>query len=163
MNKELKQSIKASEYNKLFRSNLKSYKAAVWAMANIVHFGSQKFGRDMITQMTCWDESKVNYFNSIVKTVGKHIDILPEVVFEIASTNDKEKWLIKAKKEGLKVSQIRRLIRECQATFKQEKQLQGVSSVPRMLILLENELKRVPADQREAVKEKIRQLTGTNA
>lgn len=152
--------ITPAEWNTIFKSALTTYKAAVWHMMTILEFGSTKFGRDTIVSMTPFDESRVNYYNAVVRV--KHNNkqrLLPELVYEAIDSKNPANWLDKAIKDGLKPKQLRKLIRETEKTFKEEKQIKGkIATWPSMMVLLQNELKKLPQDQRQIAQDRMAQL-----
>lgn len=152
--------ININEFNKLLVNAIELYKEAMWNLATVIELGTRKFGRDNVTKMSRLEESRVNYLNSIIRVKGEKKHLLPELVYEITSSSNQKKWLKRAVDENLTPKELRKLIRNSQEKFhKEKKSSNGVVTWPRTLILLENELKKLPVEQKKIVHEKLARIS----
>jgi hypothetical protein len=128
-------------------------------MAELINLGSKKFGRDNVVKMTPFDEKKVNWFNNIARFRYKDSTQLPELNYEVIGAKHPVRLLKQAKQDGLKPSQIRKLVRETHSSFKKEKHVK-CAKWPKALIDAENELKRsdISRENQKAVANRLKPI-----
>lgn len=150
-----KQNLTPAEFNQLQKDAIQLYMDAVWNLADLFLIARTKFGRKNLLTMTSLPANKVDWLTSIAALPYRN-DCLPEVHYEVVGHTEAKKWLTLAKKDNLKPTQLRKLLRAKARNLNKVKPLK-VSQWARSLMIAEMELQEYKGNS-EIVKEKLKPL-----
>jgi hypothetical protein len=146
-----KQLKKSDEPTNLFNA-IKVYTKAVTVLAEAMVETKAKLGRKTLEDVTDFDIPRINTLCGIGSLPMELCsDIVPETLTELVglSIPDVEKYAKAIRKDGLKASAVRKLIRSTNKTVHTKEKKVKVNSWGKQILLLENEIKKMDKDTKQ--------------
>lgn len=148
------------EFNTEHKEAIELYSYAVWQLADLLAVGKKEFGRKQLLELTRLPSNKIDWFISIANLTHRDINTLPESHYEVVGLSPKvaKQWLDRSSKEGLKPTELRKLIRDTNKQYKKPIKQIEVSQWAKNLMLADNELKRTKISNPQVIVDKLKPL-----
>lgn len=130
---------------------IKAYVESTNALADAMLTIKNKHGRQTLEDITGFDVSRINTLCRLGNLpVDTRKDLLPETLIELAGEplDDAQRYANRARKEKLKPSQLRKVIRQSNKTLITKDKPAKINDFGKQLLMMENSIKQMNSSAR---------------